>query len=1631
MRLLFYDDKGKVGHVGSLPNPPGIARGFPAATLAEMGGEVRFSGWNPGEGVKAAARTGHRLAARLVWKEGIHRETFHVLIDKVEDFPAGAINGRSMELAFALHVLSGFLNPTVGHHAATGALSERAEVLCVEGVAAKLRAAVAKLPAGAVVFVPRDNACDVDAEMREAARQKQIELVPVSRLEEAASRLFGREFRQSWLGSPFRGLDRFTEADAAIYFGREAEAEELHEKFARALAECRGILVFAASGSGKSSLIRAGLLHRLKKRGPLDTVVFDMGDSTDLSEASLCGLLARALATWGRFASPAAVISLDDFAVDPDMGLPGAPLRLLIVDPFEDLFIRGYSRRTQLRFAAFLRRLLDAGVAVVAAMRGEYFKNLDELQDDGLPVLHEIFDLVPLSPLRPASLRSIVEGPAEVAELRFEIAADGESVADKVLRDFEGQADALPLLGFLMSELYEARDKERDLITFDAYHSTGGLRQVIDTRAAAVLDAQDEEGRAALPVVLRCLALSDPAGDSPTTPRTWMIGELPANVPERRLLAALAEARLVKLDVEAGYARAVLTHAAILVYWQAARDGIAQDLPLLRIRDRLAILAETWRADGRTPGRLLAALPDIRDAEDLMQTLRPQELVTAPVLAEFLAESFDRARRRRFARLRALAVGLALLAWASAEGAWYAWQQQQEAERQTAIAEARLAEVQVSESRFLAQAAAEATVKGDYDLALNLVREAMPTNPGAKGQRPVVEEAVIAGNGVFLHDARRGRLTLEWLSEDLRWFSPGGRYVLTVDMGMFAKKNVIRLRDVETGAVVAEQTGRPELIESFDFSPEGRLAWYRLENTAWILDRASGERLATLTQPDPIAEVISSRDGRQVATRSLNVVRVWNVATGEMTVILENPDVGILEKPGVGSFYSAAFSPDGRRLVTAALEAKARIWDTANGECLLTLPDVGLLHVATFSPDGRWIVTAHRGVVRIWDADSGKGVGELKGLEGDVWRVLYSPDGRWIVGSDNDKTIVWNAATGDILTSFAASSLAAFTEDGSRLLVEDGSQGILWDVEALAAQTGHRHKDRISRALFSPDGQRVISFDFGETGHLWEVATAETLGTLKAYDAVFSDDGRKIFAASADGVIRVFAADTDAPPFVVGPHSWRHDLAAFSSDGKRIVVVFGAEMQGWDVDTGAPLNVQNDSGRRDSPKAKELGGRLVSGVSRDKNTIRIWDVDAGRLEDQLPGRGEIHSTSLSTAGRRVLVAYADGEVRLWYLDGRSPPSTEIMTAQKDKFSNATISPDGKRAAILLSHRVFIHDGHSYKTQLQIWNEGSADVRTFTGAKGNVDSATFSPDGRRLLVASGDGNQKKMQIWDTDSGAVLAVLKGSPAALDRSSFSPDGRRILTADGNHVRVWNMEKVLSGADLPFYAAMTSLRGMTDLERARYFLPLRPSLDPCETELDTKKRLTLCEAAVSRFPQHPRFRYRLARVYDELGRREEAETAYQAARETSSVPAWGRLFPDDPEHFAETWPGLKVELERGAQAGNAAAEYVLAIALWNQPGPYRDRTAALTLAEKAATKGLPDAHDFLADRHALGVDTAKDLEKALFHRAVAARLYLAQGRYDEADVADAQRGTLARHMTVADVVRIGRAVEAWKQAN
>ncbi|WP_329080575.1 nSTAND1 domain-containing NTPase [Streptosporangium sp. NBC_01469] len=770
---------------------------------------------------------------------------------------------------------------------------------------------------------------------------------------------------------PYVGLRSFGPKDANRFFGRE----RLVEKVVAHLSRHRFIAVLGASGSGKSSLLRAGLVPAL---GSHPVLAITPG-THPLRECAV-HLAARLGVTPGGL--------LAELTGDPrNLGLATRQLLarhasatdvVLVVDQFEEIFTLCPDLAERAAFIAALvaaARDPDSRTRVILGVRTDFYPHCARYPDLA-EVLQDSQVLV--GPMTTEELRRAITQPAVDMGYRVEVALVSRLVADAT-----GQPGVLPLVSHALLEAWGRR--RGNTVTLAGYEATGGIERAVARTSEEVYSALGPERQAlARQVFLRLTALGEGTED---TKRRISRGEID-HPDTAAVLERLAGARLVTLDDDT----VELAHEEVIRSWPRLRDWLTEDREGLRIHRRITEAAQAWESEDRDEGALyrgtrLAVARDWAAGNHSLLSPGERGFLEAGIAAEAREQE---ATRRRTRRLRQLAALLAVLLVLATTTTVYAFRAQRTATQQRDIALSQ-------------KVAAEATDLRDANPALSaqLSLAAYRLSPTGEARDSLLGTfAVPYATRLTGHGSRVNTVAV----------SADGRRLVTA-----SRDRTVRVWDVgdpHRPRHLLTLTGHSDNVNAAAFSPDGRtVATAAWDNTARLWDITAPGRprqLAVLPHPMGVNAVAFSPDGHTVATAgSDRTARLWNVRDHRLRATLTGHGDGLV---------SVAFSPDGRTLATASFDDTARLWDIADPRRPVPLAapigHTDSVNMVAFSPDGRLLATAgNDGTTRVWDLTDPRRPRQRTSLEAHTDRVslvAFSPDRHTVATGGYDRTaLLW------------------------------------------------------------------------------------------------------------------------------------------------------------------------------------------------------------------------------------------------------------------------------------------------------------------------------------------------------------------------------------------------------------------------------------------------------------------------------------------------------------------------------------------------------------------------------------------------------------------------------------------------
>ncbi len=1187
--------------------------------------------------------------------------------------------------------------------------------------------------------------------------------------------------------NPYKGLRAFTEGDARDFFGRGELVHRLIGRLRQAGTGSRFLAVIGASGSGKSSVVRAGLVPIIRGGAlgePGRYFIAEMCPGPHPMEELEAALLRIAVRSAARV-HDVLDSSSRGLMQAVDLVAPDRAQLVLVVDQFEEVFTLCAQEPEREQFLESLRVATvdpESRVRVIVTLRADFYDRPLRYPRFG-ELLATRTEAVP--PLTADELEQAIRRPAEQVRATPEPGLVAEMIAEVA-----HQPGALPLLQYALTDLFERRSGDR--LTLQAAREVGGVAGALSARAERILAAMNPHGQRAIKqVFLRLVTLGEGTQD---TRRRVPRSELDALEVDPDAIDSVLDVfgrhRFLTFDRDPATREPTveIAHEALLTAWGRLRSWIEDARDDLRQERRLARAATEWRGSDHDPSFLLRGA----QLEQVAEWVNGTDLAIGQTERAYLKASVDqrdqdraaederrgreaRTERRSRRRLRALVAVFAVAALIAAILTVVARKQTDRASSAARIATAR----------ELAAAAVE-NVDVDPERSILLAIAAVAKTRKVDGSvLPETEEA--------LHraiTASRIVLTVTGRGGALAW-SPTGVFVT---QGL-DRSGTIDIRDASTGTRVLAFHGHAIKVTGVAFSRDGsRLATTGADGLLKVWDPATGRLLASVWGSDDSFAPSFSADGSLAgAVWGDETVRVMNLVTKR-----------VVWSRNLAGSRAITFSPSGRLLAVAGLHWNGTVFDLHSGKPVFQLKEraSNVVYEDTraigWSPDGRYIATTSTdGTPRVWDSRTGRLLFVLRGHVGVAYTLAWSPhpatarSDDLVTGGTDGVAKVWNIRADGFeeLQSLSSREMIggigglAFSPDGTEVMAGgtavkiwqlgpnggaewatlpssgpaqflsnqlvvapgmDGATPTVWDVQTKRKlRTMASAEFGISTLTISPHHDAILAGGLGlgncdaELGGEWDVATGEHRFPLHecVSDVAFSPDGRYYVAASPNQDAWIY--DHTGAPIAVIPEFRSLSRARFSSDGHLVAVT---------------------------------GFTSTNGIF--PNRAEIWDWGLGRIVGEIP-TGTDAVLDFDPTGPRLVTIGPQGRAEIWNVQ---PDPNRVGTA------TAWTLRDLKRVA------------------------------TLEGQSGRVSDLQFSPNGKVIAAAGDDG---AVHLYDADTGAQHLVLPGSTCGISHVAFSPDGTKLASSSPcGEVRIW----ALNINDLLHIAQQKVTRSLTNDECRQY---------------------------------------------------------------------------------------------------------------------------------------------------------------------------------------------------------------------
>jgi WD40 repeat protein/DNA-binding CsgD family transcriptional regulator len=1164
--------------------------------------------------------------------------------------------------------------------------------------------------------------------------------------------------------NPYKGLRAFEVADSRDFFGREDFTDKLIRRMDASERFNRFLAIVGPSGSGKSSLVKAGLIPALW-RGDLPGsekwfVVELLPGARPLDQLEVA--LVQVAANHANGLREQITRDKNGLLRVADIILPRDDTELvLVVDQFEEVFTLVEDEQERAQFLNLLRAAVTdrrSRVRVIITLRADYYDRPLHYPEFGELIRSRMETVLPLSA---KGIERAIAGPAERVGVTFE-----PGLVAQIVSEMNYQAGALPLLQYALTELFDRRQGR--LLTHEAYQEIGGAVGALAHRADEIYASLTSGGQEIVrQLFLRLVTLGEGAEDTRRRANRSELLSLAADADAmEEIIDAFADHRLLSLDHDERTRQPTVevAHEAILREWERLRGWLNDSRADVRLQRQLAGSAVEWKHHEKDASYLLRG----SRLQQVEQWSQITELALTPLEREFIAESTTQREarqqaeaerqareaaqeRRSWLLLRALVAVFALAAVVASGLTAFAFSQQAEAEAARAEAERSADEFRSIALTFGAQQALD---DGQPDVALALALEAVSMdNPPRQAELTFlnvaastwIKQRYVGGHDSIVYDVA---------------YHPDGEHMVTTGWD-----GRINIWDIITGEVF--QSIQHETFREMAINTSGTLvAAVGAGDTVLLWNLETGETVELVTGDDAQQRAPAfNRDGTLLLTSGGGIVHVWDVETYQLLHSFEIYDGGRILRNN--------FSPDESLVVTCATLGQVKIWEFATGQLVQTLEhpadeqgQVPWIFTCQFLPDSNRVITgsaAAESWIYLWDWRAGEILWQVE-VPGHVQDIALSPDGRWFVAGMNN---------------YMANPAEVHLRDlktGSLLRVYNG------------------HTQRVRNVAYSSDGTAFLTASDDRTVTLWPVMWEGSLRTLFVPGITSSGPEASTLAVHPQQPLAAVVALVDSAGrfdpkisivnYVTGEvvhmldgHNVSIGSLTFSPDGRLLIVGgqntvvewFDQTAYIWEIETGELFYTFDglEGWLRDATFHPE--GGIIAVADAAAIRLVLWDGAASEVLRVLDGR--VHAVVFSPDGEMLYSDSEDGSLLQW--DVHSGEMIRRFEGQPGSVLDLDISADGQRLASASREGIGL-----------IWDTTTGRVlHHLEGHTGIVYSVQFSPDNRHIVTSSADGTAI---LWDVATGSVLRRYRHDGGA--NAIYVPDGQLILTAGSDKLIVWD---------------------------------------------------------------------------------------------------------------------------------------------------------------------------------------------------------------------------------------------------
>ncbi|HAC62028.1 MAG TPA: hypothetical protein DCF68_00470 [Cyanothece sp. UBA12306] len=1140
------------------------------------------------------------------------------------------------------------------------------------------------------------------------------------------------------LPCPYPGMVPFDETNNNYFFGRDEEIKELR----RLLRKDPFIAIIGDSGSGKSSLVFAGLIPRWRDQGLVDITAKNQEETTNAKNScQLKGLVYKLRPGTTPLTELKKTLGSDLTSLKTQVSndIP----RIIIIDQFEEIFTQG-----QLEAIAFQEKLQELltlpNCYIILTVRADFYPDL--MQSPFWPKIQS--HRLEITPLKGQKLRQAIEQPAH--KIGVEVAP---ILMERLIQDAQGEPGILPLIQETMVLLWQYRKRKflpfsayETLTTSDTYKKNALQIAIAEHGEATYNHLSPPRQTIARRIFLRLIQFGE---GRPHTRRQQTISDLKATQDEpsvfNQTLEHLTENRLLTVSGKLKEAEASVTdykitvnlsHETLISAWPRLQEWIEQRQVAEQTRRRLVTKTQEWVARGKGSGGLLD-LVELEEAKNWKNSLDGEDLGYDQSLLDLIEESQRTIEATANQKVKEFEERIRLEE--------EALKREKEA-RKAAQTRNLVMLIGIVVAIVLGSLAEYARIGSELN-SIETLSELSNSELTLKRELESLVFAVEAGQKL----------------QSLPWWTKVFSLATNIKF-----KTIGSLREAMAKTTqINRLEGHSDRVNQISFSADGKLIASGSHDGTINLWNPQGILLESLSQSGRVITVDFSPKGNLLATANdEGTIKIWQVELSAQKVQVSS----YKDLPGHQNDSCQEFK-------------KCQINDLK------------------FNPQGTILASGSRdGTIKLWNVTDGTPINTLKEHQNDINHISFSPDGQLLASRSSDKVVkLWNIPSGKVLSTLSEHqrgvTAVAFSPDG-QLLVSGDRNGVikLWNTKTAKLVTEvQRHDGSVYSLNFSPDGQYLASAGEGNFLHLWRniAGNWELDATLQShnggtYSVQFSPNAPRLVTAGEDKMIKVHQIPSPLP---ITPDQ-EIDSASLNPDDARTFI-----MGGWNSFLQLGYRQENTTNYKLDVPLNLNGTFLINVVSfshdgkqfavgGENNQLQVWNLDAKNYSIIRVQNTNVTALAFGSRNRKKILATASGlenpVIQLWE-HKESAEYKELWNKENhsERINTIALSPNGQ---ILASA--------GYDGQIILLNVANGETIRLKNELKLKESYSnllkFTHDGRILASANDDNTIK---LWQVKDGTLLGVLEGHQTGVTSLDFSANDEILVSADyNNNIMFWN---------------------------------------------------------------------------------------------------------------------------------------------------------------------------------------------------------------------------------------------------